>query len=129
VSIEIVKEFRFDAAHFLPTAPEGHPYRRLHGHSFRVAVTIAGSPDPVTGWLADFAEIERALLRLRDGLDHRLLNEVAGLAVPTLENLAFWIHGALADALPGLAAVTIHRESAGESCTYRSTVDSNPSTE
>jgi 6-pyruvoyltetrahydropterin/6-carboxytetrahydropterin synthase len=119
VSIEITKEFRFDAAHFLPAAPEGHAYRRLHGHSFRVAVTIAGTPDPDAGWLVDFAEVERALLRLRERLDHHLLNEVPGLATPTLEHLARWIHRTLAPDLPGIAAVTVHRESAGESCTYR----------
>src|SRR2546423_1795616 len=32
--IAISKEFRFDAAHFLPTADKGHPNARLHGHSF-----------------------------------------------------------------------------------------------
>lgn len=119
MSIEIVKEFRFDAAHFLPAAPEGHPYRRLHGHSFRVAVTIAGTPDPAARWLIDFAEIERALLRLRERVDHHLLNDIPGLDVPTLETLAAWIHRALAAELPGLAAVTVYRDSAGESATYR----------
>jgi 6-pyruvoyltetrahydropterin/6-carboxytetrahydropterin synthase len=118
MTVEIVKEFRFDAAHFLPTAPEGHAYRRLHGHSFRVAVALAGTPDPATGWLVDFAVIEAVLLRLRDRLDHRQLNDVTGLAVPTLENLAAWIYRALAPELPGLAHVTVYRDSVGESCRY-----------
>ncbi len=118
MSIEIVKEFRFDAAHFLPTAPEGHPYRRLHGHSFRVEVALRGAPDPETGWIVDFGVIEAKLAGLRDRLDHRLLNEIDGLAVPTLERLAAWIYRELAQTLPGLARITIRRESGGESCTY-----------
>ena len=38
--VEIYKQFRFDAAHYLPHAPEGHPNKRVHGHSFRAEITI-----------------------------------------------------------------------------------------
>jgi 6-pyruvoyltetrahydropterin/6-carboxytetrahydropterin synthase len=119
VSVEIVKEFRFDAAHFLPAAPEGHPYRRMHGHSFRVEIALSGTPDPVAGWIVDFATIEAAFARLRHRLDHNLLNEIAGLGVPTLENMAGWIYRELAPGLQGLARVTVHRDSGGESAAYR----------
>jgi 6-pyruvoyltetrahydropterin/6-carboxytetrahydropterin synthase len=43
--MRIYKEFSFEAAHFLPSAPPGHPNARVHGHSFRVRVTLAGEPD------------------------------------------------------------------------------------
>lgn len=119
MSVEIVKEFGFDAAHFLPTAPEGHPYRRLHGHSFRVEIALQGMPDPATGWLIDFGVIEARFAELRGRLDHHLLNEIEGLAVPTLETLAQWIYRQLAPSLPALARVTVRRASGGESCTYR----------
>jgi 6-pyruvoyltetrahydropterin/6-carboxytetrahydropterin synthase len=117
--IEITKEFRFDAAHCLPLLPQGHPYTRLHGHSFRVEVTLAGAPDPATGWIADFAEIERVLAGLRDALDHRTLNEIAGLENPTLEIIATWIFERAASALPGLRRVALFRDSIGESCVVR----------
>ncbi|HEV7426648.1 MAG TPA: 6-carboxytetrahydropterin synthase, partial [Thermoanaerobaculia bacterium] len=29
--VELVKDFRFEAAHFLPHVPEGHKCRRMHG--------------------------------------------------------------------------------------------------
>ena len=119
MSVEIVKEFAFDAAHFLPTAAEGHPYRRMHGHSFTAEVALSGTPDPASGWLVDFAVIEAALAALRDRLDHRVLNELGGLALPTLENLAAWIYRELETQLPGLVRVTVRRPSSGESCTYR----------
>jgi 6-pyruvoyltetrahydropterin/6-carboxytetrahydropterin synthase len=119
MSVEIVKEFAFDAAHFLPTAAEGHPYRRMHGHSFTAEVALAGTPEPATGWLVDFAVIEAALATLRERLDHRMLNDIAGLGVPTLENLSAWIYRELDGVLPGLVRVTVHRPSSGERCTYR----------
>jgi 6-pyruvoyltetrahydropterin/6-carboxytetrahydropterin synthase len=119
MSVEIVKEFTFDAAHFLPTAAEGHPYRRMHGHSFAAEVALAGTPDPESGWLVDFAAVEAALAALRERLDHRVLNDLASLGVPTLENLAAWIYRELTATLPGLTRVTVRRPSSGESCTYR----------
>jgi 6-pyruvoyltetrahydropterin/6-carboxytetrahydropterin synthase len=42
--MRIYKEFTFEGAHFLPSAPEGHPNARIHGHSFRVRVTVDGEP-------------------------------------------------------------------------------------
>lgn len=115
--IEIAKTFGFDAAHFLPHYPDGHPNRRLHGHSFRCEVRLAGEPG-AHGLIRDFEEIEAAIATVRDRLDHRLLNEEV-IPAPTLENLVRWIFAALKPALPELAAVTVFRDSYGQSCTYR----------
>jgi 6-pyruvoyltetrahydropterin/6-carboxytetrahydropterin synthase len=32
----LTKDFRFEAAHTLPSLPEDHKCRRMHGHSFKV---------------------------------------------------------------------------------------------
>ena len=40
--VELRKEYRFEAAHRLPRVPAGHKCARLHGHSFRIELTIAG---------------------------------------------------------------------------------------
>jgi 6-pyruvoyltetrahydropterin/6-carboxytetrahydropterin synthase len=117
--ISISKEFRFDAAHFLPGANEGHPNARMHGHSFTAQVTLEGAPGMATGWIRDFAEIDAALAGVRARLDHHLLNEVRGLEQPTLERIARYIYDALKGPLPELAAVTVRRDSLGEACTYR----------
>jgi 6-pyruvoyltetrahydropterin/6-carboxytetrahydropterin synthase len=47
------------------------------------------------------------------------LNEIKGLETPTLERIARFIFDELKGALPELTAVTVHRPSLGESCTYR----------
>jgi len=117
--ISISKEFRFDAAHFLPTAEKGHPNSRVHGHSFTALVTLEGTPDPAKGWLRDFAEIDAAITDIRARLDHHMLNEIKGLEQPTLENLARFIFTALKKPLPELTSVTVRRDSLGEACTYR----------
>jgi 6-pyruvoyltetrahydropterin/6-carboxytetrahydropterin synthase len=82
-------------------------------------VALTGAPDPAAGWIVDFAVIDAACARLRQALDHHVLNDTAGLSVPTLENIAAWIYRELAGELPGLARVTVRRDSSGESATYR----------
>ena len=121
MAMRIIKSVHFDAAHYLDVADAaeaGRPYARMHGHSFRIDVEIAGEPDPATGWVADLGDIADALEALRADLDHRLLNEVPGLERPTLESIAAWAAARLKDQFPGLARVTVARPSVGEACVY-----------
>jgi len=59
--VSLSKTFRFEAAHHLPTFPEGHKCRRLHGHSFRFDVVVEGEVLPEAGYLIDYGEIKKAL--------------------------------------------------------------------
>lgn len=115
---EIAKELSFEAAHRLPHVPPGHKCARLHGHSFRVKVTVAGEVDPHTGWVIDFSAVKEAFEPLHKILDHNYLNEVEGLDNPTSENLARWIWVRLEKALPGLSEIVVH-ETCTSSCIYR----------
>ena len=65
----------------------------------------------------DFEELDAIIAGLRSELDHRLLNDIDGLAIPTLENICAWLWRRLANAVAGLARVTVARESVGQSCT------------
>lgn len=116
--VELTKEFRFEAAHSLPHVPTGHKCGRMHGHSFRVEVTVRGPVDPRTGWLMDFAELKDKFRPLEDQLDHRLLNEVPGLENSTSENIARWIWQRLKATVPQLASITVH-ETCTSKCVYR----------
>ena len=70
--VTVAKEsLRFSAAHFLTLA--GHVCERLHGHNYRVAVTVDGPVDPATGFVVDFAVLKRVVRAVIDPLDHRLL--------------------------------------------------------
>jgi len=117
--MEIAYEFGFDAAHHFHHEPEGHIYRRLHGHSFFVEVAVAGEPDAETGFVVDFAALEAAGDELRKTLDHTLLNDVPGLEVPSLETIAHWVWDRLAGPFPQLCRVTVRRPSCRQSCVYR----------
>lgn len=116
--VELSKDFRFEAAHYLPNVPEGHKCRRLHGHSFRGEVIVRGAIDPKTGWLIDFADLRRAVSPVIETLDHYLLNEIPGLENPTSENVAIWVWNAIKPNLPLLVRVTIE-----ETCTSRCSYD------
>lgn len=116
--MEIFKEFSLEAAHWLPNVPEGHKCRRLHGHSFRVAIHVEGEPDARLGWVMDFAELKTAFEPIDAALDHRCLNDIAGLENPTSENLARWIWQRLKPTLPMLSAVAV-RETCTSGCVYR----------
>ncbi len=118
MSWEISRSFRFEAAHLLPYAPEGHKCRRLHGHSFSIEVTVAGRLVEPEGWVCDFGDIAGAWAPLHEELDHRYLNDVAGLENPTSEILATWIWERLQPKLPGLSAVKV-AETCTSSCVYR----------
>jgi len=116
--MRIYKEFFFEAAHFLPSAPPGHPNLRVHGHSFRVRVTVDGEPDEDTGIIVHFDELEAAVAEARDALDHRMLNEIEGLSAPTLERITMWLWDRLHNRLPGLVEIEIARDSCHEGCIY-----------
>jgi 6-pyruvoyltetrahydropterin/6-carboxytetrahydropterin synthase len=116
--MRVYKEFFFEAAHWLPSAPHGHPNARVHGHSFRARITVDGEPDVATGVLVHFGELEAALAEARDALDHRSLNDVEGLGPPTLERIAMWLWDRLHNRLPGLAEIQIARDSCHEGCIY-----------
>jgi 6-pyruvoyltetrahydropterin/6-carboxytetrahydropterin synthase len=117
--MRIYKDFRFEAAHFLPSAAAGTANARVHGHSFRARVVIEGEPDPETGYVFHFDELAAAIADTAEALDHRLLNDIDGLAAPTLERIAMWIWSRLANRVPGLAEVEVHRDSCSEGCIYR----------
>jgi 6-pyruvoyltetrahydropterin/6-carboxytetrahydropterin synthase len=113
---EITKAAAFDAAHSLPGGPQERPYARLHGHSFQVEATLAGSAKAPVGWVADLAELETALKAAAGELDHTLLNEHAGLESPTLEALCVHFAERLKPAFPALKRIVVSRPSVGERC-------------
>lgn len=83
------KEFSFDAAHNLV---EYHgKCERLHGHTYKIAVTLKGTPDS-EGMILDFCELSSLVKeKVIETLDHRYLNDI--IPQPTAEYIALWIWG------------------------------------
>jgi 6-pyruvoyltetrahydropterin/6-carboxytetrahydropterin synthase len=114
----LTKSFHFEAAHTLPSLPEDHKCRRMHGHSFKLAISIEGEVDEKIGWIYDHKRISDAMKPLLDLVDHAYLNEIEGLESPTIERMAAWFWRKLEPSLPGLVEITIH-ETPSASCTFR----------
>ena len=100
--IELTRRATFSASHFYWndawSAEENHRVfgrcanRNGHGHNYTLEVTVAGKPDPVTGFVVDLKWLKDVMEReVVDAFDHRHLNlEVPEFAkaVPTTENIA-----------------------------------------
>lgn len=125
--VRLIKTFNFEAAHYLPSFPEGHKCRRMHGHSFKVDVVIAGRIASDQHHLIDYAEIAAAIQPLYEQLDHRCLNDIPGLENPTSEMVAKWLWDRLtadgkfarkSHAAPALEQITVY-ETCTSRCEYR----------
>lgn len=91
------------AAHWLPNY--SGKCSRLHGHNYEIWVHVDGVPDPQSGMVVDFHEIEAAFKPLFERIDHRLLNDV--LPNPTAELLAIWVWDELAPKVKLLCLVEV----------------------
>jgi 6-pyruvoyltetrahydropterin/6-carboxytetrahydropterin synthase len=62
----------------------------VHGHNYKVRVTVAGSQLDSAGLLLDFADLQAAIKAVVDRLDHRFLNDLVPFDQlnPSAENLA-----------------------------------------
>ena len=76
-AIRLTKEFSFEMAHTL--AGYDGPCREIHGHSYKLFVTVKGEPvadaaEPQYGMVMDFGELKRIVVRLIvDRYDHALV--------------------------------------------------------
>ena len=113
----ISQKFFFDAAHTLRRDIETEGSLRVHGHTYFAEVSIAGTPDAVSGMVVDLGRVRQRIELLRPLLDHRLLDDVPGLGPATLENLCAFIWRALAPDFAGLERVRVWRDALGDSCT------------
>jgi len=109
--MEVFKEFTFDSAHWLPNVPEGHKCGRMHGHTYRVKLTVSGGINPHTGFVIDFGDLKAKAKPVIDALDHQTLNDF--IPNPTCENLALY----LAAKIGGLSFIEVW-ETPTSGCRY-----------
>jgi 6-pyruvoyltetrahydropterin/6-carboxytetrahydropterin synthase len=112
--LETFVEFTFEAAHEVP------PYSGIHGHTFRVILYLTGERDPVFGWTHNLYDVEEVIASTKRLLDNSFLNQIDGLEVPSLENVATWLWARLDQQIAGLDRISIARGMDGsqEGCVY-----------
>ena len=131
--ITVTKTVKFDAAHVL-TNHQGL-CKNLHGHTYRVDVSVTQSEGGADDMVIDFKELKRLASEvICDRFDHAFIynTESAGereiaavvekngmrtVAIPfrsTAENLAKMFYGELKSRIPGLSAVKVWETA--ESC-------------
>jgi 6-pyruvoyltetrahydropterin/6-carboxytetrahydropterin synthase len=85
---EISVECSFAAGHAL----RGYKGKceNVHGHNYKVQVTVAGETLNATGLLLDFVDLRSSIKKLVERLDHRFLNDLPPFDQlnPSAENLA-----------------------------------------
>lgn len=124
MSHQITKEYHFSAAHMIL----GHPKcGRMHGHNYRVEVTLEGPLIGPQNWILDFGQMDELVKPIIESLDHRFIltyaeevngakslwhatnsghEHLAAIDAPSssAESLAEWIASRLPKALvPGFA--------------------------
>ena len=82
--VSVTKCFGFEAAHHLPDY--NGACNRLHGHSYKLQVTVSGSVDKVSGMVVDFGVLKSVVKeQIVDKYDHQYLNDF--FTNPTAENM------------------------------------------
>jgi 6-pyruvoyltetrahydropterin/6-carboxytetrahydropterin synthase len=73
----------------------------VHGHNFKIQVTIEGQALDQTGMLVDFLDVKQSMRDVIARLDHRFLNDVPPFDVknPSAENIAEYFYEELTTGL------------------------------
>ncbi len=83
----IIKEFEFDAAHYLPEYKG--KCEALHGHTYKLAVKLEGRPN-AESMIMDFVELKSIVKQaVIEKLDHTCLNDI--IPQSSAENIIVWI--------------------------------------
>ncbi len=89
--------------------------RNGHGHNYTLEVTVAGEPDPVTGFVVDLKWLKDVMERqVLAAYDHRHLNLetpefAAGKLIPTTENIALCAWNRLQPAVKAAGGAQLSR--------------------
>ncbi len=119
---EVSVEYTFAAGHALRNYKG--KCENVHGHNYRVQVTVAGESLNGAGLLVDFADLKAGIRSLVDRLDHQFLNDIEPFNQlnPSAENLAKHLSDGISAQVEGrgvrLQAVTVW-ETDTSSATYR----------
>ncbi len=96
---EVSVEQSFASAHALRNYRGG--CENVHGHNFRVQISVQGEHLDETGLLVDFLEVQNLMGEVIGRLDHQFLNEVSPFDEinPSAENIAKYFYDRISSGL------------------------------
>lgn len=101
----VTSTFRFDAAHYLPNHSKKCKF--LHGHSYKLEVTVRRKVDVETGMVIDFGKLKSVVrAQVEEVLDHGYINNF--VSMPTSENIIMWIWAQLSMDIKGLHKLRLY---------------------
>jgi 6-pyruvoyltetrahydropterin/6-carboxytetrahydropterin synthase len=102
----VIKKVEFEAAHFLPKYSYMGKCNSIHGHSYKMFISIKEDINQTTGIVIDFKTIKEAVKPCLDKLDHCLLNDY--IEIPTAENIILWVWKQLSEnGLRGISSIEL----------------------
>ena len=104
---EVSVEHSFAAAHFLRNYHG--KCEHMHGHNWKVQVTLRGETLDQAGMLYDFVVLKKSVRELLEVLDHKVLNEVQPFDKlnPSAENIAWFVGEEIRKGLGGEAGAKL----------------------
>ncbi|MGH9449030.1 MAG: 6-carboxytetrahydropterin synthase QueD [Terriglobia bacterium] len=108
---EVSVDYSFSAGHALRNYKG--KCENVHGHNYRVRVTVEGDALNDAGLLVDFADLKAGIRSLASRMDHQFLNDLKPFDAlnPSAENLAKYLSDGLSAQLEGrgvrLRSVTV----------------------
>jgi len=119
VILKLTQTFIFEAAHTLKgryvDVSAKMKSENIHGHTYHASISVRGEPNE-NGMVKDFGHFKWAIEPLKSQLDHKFLDNIEELGIPTMENLCLYIANFL-KSVDGLCEVTVERKSSGDKCT------------
>jgi 6-pyruvoyltetrahydropterin/6-carboxytetrahydropterin synthase len=100
----------------------------VHGHNYRVRVTVEGEQLDATGLLVDFLEVNRLISGAAGYLDHRFINDLAPFDKinPSAENIAKYFYDKMSAGLKNDVPVRISAIQVWETDTSSAVYRPNP---
>ena len=114
----VYKKFNIESARSIPNLPKTHPCHHIHGHSFKIIISVKGPVNKQNGFVTDFQDIDDAFSPFKKELDHSYLNDIEGLQNPTSENICIWIWDKIQSSLPNIYKIEI-KETDSTGCIYK----------
>ena len=115
--LEMSVSGHLEVAHFMPDFPEGHPNRRMHGHSYFVKIILRSEED--SDLIVDLDVVKTKMDEILSVLDHSCVNDWdLPTPRPTMENMCRFLWKSFSKEFTQLYRIELERPTLGMIVSY-----------